>query len=184
MVVQTEYKSVPAFGLPGQITDIANARVVHNAPAQEDIPVARAVVKGDDIGSTTESNIMQEGYKVKLPIVSSVSEGFLGLSVRSMSLPGNPPNLKTSVPYYPADSPLSFLMLGSMWVLAEADIDASLKPVYAVIDDSNAEGLPFGALTPTIEVSKTIVFPGAFFAKKTKQGGMVKVVLLRSAFLG
>lgn len=180
MTVQTNYYDFPQFGLPGQVTDIGNPQRVEHAQAQEVLPVARAVVFGDEI----TGNVSAEGYKIKLPAAGT--DIVAGVTIRVVGQPGDlaggatPYNPQDSIPFNPQDSLAPFMVLGSIWAKILTTFTGSTlpRPVYVVWQNtvSPTDVIPKGSLVG-ISNADTFQLKGAFFQKAGAIGDIVKVSL-------
>lgn len=167
--VQTNYFYAPDVGLPGDITDVQNGKVLLQSVAEEEMGVALGVSQGADL--TDPQGTM--GFKVKLPILGSDP---IGITVRIANLEGEPVNTKASVPVYRAEDLVTYVVKGAIWVKAAKAITAARNDVYVVNNASSTH--PLGTLLPDNDSGYAAQLPGAYFERITAVGKIVKVVLL------
>jgi hypothetical protein len=167
------YNNSPDRGYPGQITDILQPYMIRTTPAQEDLDVAIAVVKGDDIDAPQT----RYGFKVIRPLLGSLSVDVIGLTVRVPELNVEPQNDIDGVPVYKTGELVNILETGSMYTtVPDIAIVDGMAPVYFVTDPTT---YPAGTLTAGAVGGEAILLDGAYFEKPTLVGDIVKVVIKR-----
>ena len=170
MTVQTSYKIVPSFAFHGQVTDIGTQKTIITAPAEGDIGVGLGVC----ISTDNADRYMAYPFSVKLPTLGA--DVLVGVTVRSLALPGNPPNDADGVPYYPDTNPVAVLRQGAIWIKTERAITDTqvMQECYVVHNDAN---FPLGTLLPDADSGNAHELLNASFMSVAAVGEMVKVIL-------